>query len=89
MTTDVTWFSGERPCDLPPSYFTMTGTSAATPHVAGVAAMLVELGLTNAEVMDRISCTAEDLGEPGRDSIYGYGRVNALRAVTNDRNPDC
>ena len=80
---------GSRSCGLPLGYTAASGTSIATPHVSGIAALLVELGLTNAEIVDRILCTADDLGEPGRDPIYGYGRVNALRAVTNDRNEGC
>ncbi|HEX9815778.1 MAG TPA: S8 family serine peptidase [Candidatus Thermoplasmatota archaeon] len=90
VTTDPIFFNGTTECGgMPAGYFFATGTSIATPHVAGVAALLVELGLSNEEIMDRILCTADDLGEPGRDATYGYGRVNALRAVTNDRNEDC
>ena len=57
------------------------GTSFAAPFVAGVAALLVQRGLTNAQVVERLTSTATDLGVPGRDPVYGYGEVNAVRAV--------
>ena len=89
VSTERTWNSSLF-CDaVEVGYDAFGGTSMAAPQVAAVAALLFELGLTNEEIVDRILCTADDLGEPGRDPLYGYGRVNALRAVTNDRNPDC
>lgn len=59
----------------------MRGTSFAAPHVAGVAAMLVQLGLNNRQVVARLEATATDLGPAGRDALYGFGEVNAARAV--------
>ena len=59
-------------------------TSMATPHVSGVAALIVaRLGrrATPSFVYDRIRRSADDLGLPGPDALFGYGRVNALRAV--------
>jgi subtilisin family serine protease len=56
----------------------------ATPHVAGVAALLVSrLGrrATPTVVYERIRQTADDLGLPGPDALFGHGRVNALRAL--------
>lgn len=59
----------------------MAGTSFASPFVAGVAALLVQRGLTNAQIVARILATTTDLGPPGRDPVYGYGEVNAARAL--------
>lgn len=57
------------------------GTSFSAPYVSGVAAMLFQRGLTNAQVRDRLLATATDLGAPGRDPVFGYGEVDAARAV--------
>ncbi|ANU10129.1 hypothetical protein BBH88_07345 [Planococcus antarcticus DSM 14505] len=61
----------------------MSGTSMASPVVAGVAALVManEPNLTNTEVVDRLLSTAKDLGDYGRDYIYGNGLVNAKQAV--------
>ena len=57
------------------------GTSQATPHVSGVAGLLVSVGLRGQAVVDRIEQTATDAGSPGPDPIYGAGIVNARAAV--------
>jgi subtilisin family serine protease len=59
------------------------GTSWATPHVAGLAALLVaQLGHGNpALIRARIVQSADDLGEPGDDPYYGKGRINVARAL--------
>ena len=58
------------------------GTSAATPHVAGVAAMLYAQGITSpAAVESALERTATDLGTAGRDPEYGFGLINARAAV--------
>jgi subtilisin family serine protease len=59
------------------------GTSWATPHVSGLAALLVaQLGRGNpALIRARILESADDLGEPGTDPYYGKGRINVARAL--------
>jgi subtilase family protein/VCBS repeat protein len=70
-----------------------SGTSAATPHVAGVAALVMARGtaaglaLSAAEVNQIVRMSADDLADPakgyapGWDPLTGWGRVNAYEAV--------
>jgi len=59
------------------SYATLSGTSTAAPHVAGVAALVWSKYpfLTNHAVRDRLAQTADDLGAVGFDEYYGYGKI--------------
>ena len=59
------------------------GTSGACPITAGVAALIlsVEPELTNEEVRHFLCRSAKDLGDPGRDDYYGWGRVDARAAL--------
>jgi len=61
---------------------TFFGTSAAAPHVAGIGALLKERapGASAAELRSAMTGTAVDLGAPGHDSVFGWGRVDALAA---------
>jgi subtilisin len=60
-------------------YGKMSGTSVACPHVSGVAALTwgAHPSSNNEQIWNLIASTAHDLGIPGPDSKYGYGRVNA------------
>jgi thermitase len=62
-------------------YCNLDGTSMASPHVAALAGLLAEQGRTAAEIRKRIQRTAFDLGDAGKDEYYGWGRINAQRAV--------
>lgn len=59
------------------------GTSMATPHVSGVAALLWSSNpaLTNVQIRNAMAATAMDLGADGRDNAYGYGLVQAKAAL--------
>jgi subtilisin family serine protease len=75
-------------------YGTMSGTSMATPHVAGVVAQMLAAPVvpaadtdgngvwSSAEVRAYLQATADDLGVAGRDVFYGFGLADAEEAVT-------
>lgn len=65
------------------TYATLDGTSMATPHASGVAAMIWSRnpGWTATQVRNQLNSTADDLGSSGRDNCFGYGRVNLARAL--------
>ena len=60
-------------------YRQFNGTSMASPHVAGVAALVIagEAGLSVSDVRARLRDTADDLPPAGRDNHTGYGLVDA------------
>ncbi|MDX6585807.1 MAG: thermitase [Solirubrobacterales bacterium] len=66
------------------AYNTISGTSMATPHVAGVAAVIRSKnpGLTAAQVVSKLDSSVDDLGAAGRDQSFGFGRVNLAKAAT-------
>jgi serine protease len=63
-------------------YIGYIGTSMAAPHVAGIAAMLMQQGITDpAAIEDALEKTAVDLGAAGRDDTFGFGLVDARAAL--------
>ena len=64
------------------AYLPFTGTSMATPHVSGVAAMLMQQGITDpAAIEAALERFATDLGDSGRDPLFGFGLVEARNAL--------
>ena len=66
---------------VPRGYASWNGTSMATPHVAALAGLLASQGRSRANIENRITDTATDLGPRGRDPFYGAGRISPDRAV--------
>lgn len=65
------------------SYSYYSGTSMASPVVAGVAALVksADYSMSVDSITERLTSTADDLGDAGRDDYFGYGRVNAKSAL--------
>jgi hypothetical protein len=60
------------------------GTSGATPHAAGVAALFLQLAAGDPAIAEaQMKTAAVDLGAVGRDDTYGYGRVRAVPCWTS------
>jgi len=58
------------------------GTSMASPHVAGLAALLMSQGVTDPAAIEAlIKQTAKDLGQPGRDDLFGFGLIQPRAAL--------
>ncbi|WP_287152611.1 DUF5719 family protein [Candidatus Solincola tengchongensis] len=68
---------------IPLDYTYGSGTSMATPMAAGVAALMRARSpsLTPERIVELLQGSAEDRGVPGRDDYYGWGRLNARRAL--------
>jgi len=77
-----------RSCGVPPAFVAprfdvigfafYEGTSMAAPHVSGLAAMLMQQGVTDpATIEAALEKFATDLGDPGRDPTFGFGLVEA------------
>jgi membrane-anchored mycosin MYCP len=73
----------------PGGYVNVSGTSESAPIVAAAAALVRAKypQLHVDDVINRLITTADDLGAPGRDPVYGYGRLNIVKALTADVPP--
>lgn len=64
------------------AYLYAEGTSMATAHVSGLAALLYQQGITKPSAIEAImKRSATDLGAQGRDDQYGHGLINARAAL--------
>jgi len=65
------------------SYGNASGTSMSAPHVSGVAALIWSCyaNWTSDQIRGQLRSSADDLGDTGFDVYYGYGRINARKAV--------
>lgn len=87
--TSLTRLAKQNPGALPPeakiqtNYSALSGTSQATPVVAGIIANMrsVQKGLTRAQIRDQIMKSSRDVGPAGFDAHYGAGLVDAAAAV--------
>jgi subtilisin family serine protease len=62
----------------------LQGPSMAAPQVTGTAGIVASVtGLRGDALRGRLEGSVDDLGTPGYDTIFGWGRLNTYRAATN------
>lgn len=64
-------------------YGVMSGTSMASPHVAGLVSVMLSANIPASQIRAQLIATADDLGAVGFDTFYGNGLVDAPEAVLN------
>jgi serine protease len=65
------------------AYLPFQGTSQATAHVSGVAALLMQQGMVDPAAIEKaLELSATDLGDSGRDPLFGFGLIDARRALS-------
>lgn len=77
-------FACPTPCPpIPGTGCNFSGTSASTPHVAGLAALLLEdqPTLSPTQVAGTFNATAVDIDDPGQDNNSGWGRLDVFAAI--------
>jgi len=69
--------------DISGAYAYASGTSFSAPMVSGLAALIwsARPSITNTQVWDVMKNSADDLGLPGADRYFGFGRINAFKAM--------
>jgi len=65
------------------NYCRLSGTSMSTPHVSGLAALILanNSSLTNEEIRQLLRIGAKDIGDEGKDKYFGYGRIDATNSL--------
>ena len=83
MYSNTTEESGIYSAYLGGGYRYLQGTSMAAPQVTGTAGIVSSVtGLRGDALRARLEETVDDLGDPGYDTVFGWGRLNSHRAVT-------